>query len=577
MKSKVKLILTVSLFSWIFISSCAKKLDEVYLNPNAAIRQPVEVVLPAMIGTMVGNSHAATNSFGIAGDGINVGRYIQFWGSYLSTTTDNVGTQFDKMGGTIGASDGNGNLWGMFYFSHGANLQRMIEWSTEEQKWDFLGAAWALRAWGMFEITNQYGEIILRDAFNPALQQFPYQNQQEVYDSVKVTCERAIYYLSQTGGGMNPTNFAASDNFLNKGDLGKWKKFVYGILARMYSLQHNKSSYSADSVIKYADLSCTSNADNIMASFQNTGIGGTKNFFGTTRTNINQASTGLRQSKFIADLMSGTNAFEFIGAPDPRAWYMLRGNTNGTIKGYSPSWSSAINPSLATADLPESFVGTTYANTGYTAAAGVLTTAGTGGKYIFRDETDFPIMTASEMQLIKAEALIRKSNHGAAKLAYENAISMNFDMLTSKYQINIPAGKDITAANKAIYLAAVVPAVPTAANMTLTKVMLQKYIAMYGWGFQGVWADLRRYHYNDNDPATGVPVYADFKVPGIGNPADLFSAPNGTGGSNNGKLVYRTRPRYNSEYLYNIPALQGLGAYPPGNDYHTKRIWFSEP
>ena len=573
MKSNIKIVVTISMLSWIFISSCSKKLDEVYLNPNAAIRQPVEQILPAMIGTMIGNSHAASNSFGIAGDGLNIGRYIQFWGSYLSTQTDNIGTQFDKMGGTIGASDVNGNLWGMFYFSHGANLKRMIEWSEEEQKWDFLGAAWALRAWGMFEITNQYGEIILRDAFNPALQQFPYQSQQEVYDSVKVTCERALYYLNQTGGGMNPTSFAASDNFLNKGDLGKWKKFVYGILARMYSLLHNKGSYSADSVIKYADLSCTSNADNIMASFQNTGITGTRNFFGTGRTNINQGSSGYRQSKFIADLMSGANAFEFIGVPDPRAWYMLRGNPNGTIKGYSPSWSSTINPSLVTADLPESFVGTAYASTGYTPIPTALLTNGTAGKFIFRDESDFPIMTASEMQLIKAEALIRKGNYGAAKTAYENAISMNFDMLTAKYQINIPAGKDITPANKAAYLASVVPAAPTAANMTLTKVMLQKYIAMWGWGFQGVWADMRRYHYSDIDPATTVQVYADFRVP---TGTDLFSAPNGTGGSNNGKLVYRTRPRYNSEYLYNIPALQGLGAYPPGNDYHTKRVWFAE-
>jgi hypothetical protein len=272
--------------------------------------------------------------------------------------------------------------------------------------------------------------------------------------------------------------------------------------------------------------------------------------------------------------MTGANAFAFTGVPDPRAWYMLRGNTNGTIKGYSPSWSSAINPSLVTADLPESFVGTIYANTGYSAAAGVLTTLGTGGKYFFRDEVDFPIMTASEMQLIKAEALIRKSDYGGAKTAYENAISMNFDMMTAKYQINIPAGKDITPANKAAYLAAVVPAAPTAANMTLTKVMLQKYIAMYGWGFQGVWADMRRYHYSDIDPVTTLPVYADFKVP---SGSDLFSAPNGTGGSNGGLLVYRTRPRYNSEYLYNIPALQGLGAYPPGNNYHTKKCWFSEP
>jgi hypothetical protein len=276
-------------------------------------------------------------------------------------------------------------------------------------------------------------------------------------------------------------------------------------------------------------------------------------------------------------LMSGANAFAFSGVADPRAWYMLRGNPNGTIKGYSPSYSSAINPVLGTADQPESFVGTVYGSVGYTGtpplAPGVLLTNGTAGKYIFRDEAEFPMMTASEMQFLLAEALIRKTAYGAAKIAYINGISLNFDMLSNNYNVNIPAGKAIDAANKAAYLAnpAVVPPVADFANMTLTKVMLQKYIAMYGWGIHDTWADMRRYHYNNNDPATGLPVYAGFKVP---SGVDLFS---GSSGSNNGKLVYRTRPRYNSEYLYNIPALTLIGAYPVGNDYHTKECWFSQP
>jgi hypothetical protein len=270
--------------------------------------------------------------------------------------------------------------------------------------------------------------------------------------------------------------------------------------------------------------------------------------------------------------MSGANPLAFSGVADPRSWYLLRGNPNGTIKGYSPSWSTAINPVLVTADLPESFVGTAYASTGYTPIAGALLTNGTAGKYIFRDEAEFPIMTASEMQFLKAEALIRKTEYANAKIAYVNGISLNFDMLSTNYNINIPAGKAIDAINKAAYLAnpAIVPPVADFANMTLTKVMLQKYIAMYGWGIHDTWADLRRYHYNNLDPATGQQVYAGFKVP---SGVDLFS---GSSGSNNGKVVYRTRPRYNSEYLYNIPALTFIGAYPVGNDYHTKECWFSQ-
>jgi hypothetical protein len=77
------------------------------------------------------------------------------------------------------------------------------------------------------------------------------------------------------------------------------------------------------------------------------------------------------------------------------------------------------------------------------------------------------------------------------------------------------------------------------------------------------WTDLRRFHYTDLDPATGKSVYAGFTIP-----ATLTSL-------NNGKPVYRCRPRYNSEYLYNIPALQAIGAL--ASDYHTKEQWFSQP
>ena len=182
-----------------------------------------------MIGTMLGNGSGAANSFGLGGDVLNVGRYIQYWGSYGVSTADNSGTSFDKMSGVSGSGTSLVNIWGMFYFSQGANLNRIVEWGTEEQKWDFVGAAWALRAWGMLELTDQYGEAILRQAFDATRQTFDYNNQSEFYDSVRVICHRAIDFLSMTGGNMNPTNFAASDFYFNKGDLGRWKKFVYGV------------------------------------------------------------------------------------------------------------------------------------------------------------------------------------------------------------------------------------------------------------------------------------------------------------------------------------------------------------
>jgi hypothetical protein len=564
MKLNIKYILAAGLVGTIAISSCSKKIDEAYANPNALVRQPIEQIFPSLIGSLTGSSSAAGSAYGMSGDALLIGRYIQFWGSYNNTGgTDNVGTQYDRMGGTVGASDNMGSMWAAHYYGMGQNLNRIVDWGIEEQKWDYVGAALALRAWSLFEASNQYGELILRQAFNTSLQQFNYDSQEETYDSVRAIAHRAIEFLSMSGGSMNATNFANSDFYFNKGDLGRWKKFVYGILARSYAYISNKSIYSADSVIKYCDLSITSNVDNATAKFQNTGITGTSNYFGSARGNVNNSNTGIRQSAFIADLLSGNNSLAFTGVADPRAWYLIRENTNGTFKGYSPSWSSTINPTLVAADLPQSFVGTAYGTVGY---------IGEQGRYVFRNDAEYPVMTASEILFLKAEALIRKSLYVDAKTAYVAAIGLDFDMLLDKYNVNIPSGQNLDAAKKANYLAnpAIVPAAPTASNMTLTKVMLQKYIALYAWGVHPTWADMRRYHYNSLDPATGQQVYAGFKLPS-GN--DLYSLPQG---SNLGLPVHRTRPRYNSEYLYNIPALTLIGAYPVGNAYHTKECWFSK-
>jgi hypothetical protein len=128
----------------------------------------------------------------------------------------------------------------------------------------------------------------------------------------------------------------------------------------------------------------------------------------------------------------------------------------------------------------------------------------------------------------------------------------------------VPVARRITDATRDSYLNNST-VVPSAANLTLSHIMLQKFITMYGWGVIETWVDLRRFHYTDLDPVTGQQVYRDFAPP---SGTDLFP-------DNFGKLVYRVRPRFNSEYLYNIAELNRLGAF--ALDYHTKECWFSKP
>ena len=75
--------------------------------------------------------------------------------------------------------------------------------------------------------------------------------------------------------------------------------------------------------------------------------------------------------------------------------------------------------------------------------------------------------------------------------------------------------------------------------------------------------DLRRYHYTDADPGTGEQVFGGFVIP-----VNLYP-------DNANKPVYRIRPRYNSEYVWNRESLQKIGGLEL--DYHTKEMWITQP
>jgi hypothetical protein len=290
------------------------------------------------------------------------------------------------------------------------------------------------------------------------------------------------------------------------------------------------------------------NAENTNLRWSNAGGSGTYSWYSSFRGNVGS----FRQTKFIADLMSGLNNQFLSGTVDPRAPYIIRENPNGTYKGTRPNKGT---DGLATADQPHNYWGGLFSTT---------TGSDATSRYVFTNSPVWPIITASEIQFVKAEALLRKNDKPAALAAYLNGINLNFDQLIADYQTNVPVGLRISPASRAAYLANPIH-VPAAVNLTLSHIMLQKYIAMYVWGITETWVDMRRFHYTDLDPVTGQQVYRDFAPP---SGVDLFS-------NNFGKLIYRERPRYNSEYLYNVAELNRLGAFAP--DYPTKECWFSKP
>ena len=546
MKYNIKYLLVISALIIMGVS-CSKKIDDAYANPNYDVKVAPEGLLPQIVASMAGNYGA----HGPMNDIRYIGAYVQNF-AYANTLSN-----FDRMGYTN--TDVAQSFWRSHYYDIGQNNVRMIAWAIENKQWDYAGVGKAIFAWSWLNLTTYHGEVVLKEAFNTDQITFQYDKQEDVYTEVRKLSHEALSYLNKTGDNASQTNLAKGDAFFYKGDVSKWKKFVYGVLARSFNHLTNKADYKADSVLFYTNLAMKESTDDGLVKFTASLVSATNNMFGPFRANLGGASTvsptAIRQGAFIANLMSGANS-AFPGVADPRAIYILRLNANNTFKGVEPNKGQAV---LAANDRPENFWGVPQISANNTAPANDLNC-----RFIFRNDAPFPVMTATEISFMRAEAAFLKGDRATALVAYKDGIAKHFDLLMNYYNTNVPAASLLTATIKANFLAdpKVVPA--NAADLTLSMIMLQKYIAMFGYGTFETWTDMRRYHYVDLDKTTGKQVFTD------------FVAPTGTGlfEDNGGKLVYRMRPRFNSEYVWNINELGRIGA--TQLDYHTKEQWFSQ-
>jgi hypothetical protein len=407
--------------------------------------------------------------------------------------------------------------------------------------------------------TDEYGDIIFKEAFKENQSMFKYDDQETVYKGVDSLCRLAVIYLQRTD--LSPSNsLLAKGDFVYDGNTAKWLKFTYGLLARNFHRFSNKANYQADSVIYYVDKSFASVSDDFVVPFDATKNDDT-NFFGTYRDNL----TTFRQTKMIVGLLDGS---VFTGSTvkanrDPRMRHMLSvstdtSNGNGGYRGLEPG---LADPNAGNLRVAVPFADSLYANPSSSRFDP------SRGKYLFRDKAVSPVMSYTELQFMKAEAAFKKAGgpDAVSYQAYLNGINGHFDFINrSTYpRSNVPIYNTavISAAERAAYLAS--PNVKTVVTLTISDIMLQKYIALWGWGFYETWVDMRRYHYKDIDPLTSLPVYRGFITP-----AALPAI-------NAGKLASRIRPRYNSEYIWNLEELIRIGGTLP--DYHVKEMWFSQP
>ena len=489
------------------IASCKDFLD---INNDPSVPQKVSAstLFAPIYSQMVRGETFDTRYFGL---------YTQMF------AVNSTGDTWERHG-YISGSDAAGEKWRSHYWSIGKNIDLIIDEGKTENSYDLVGAAKAIRAWSWQSSTDVYNEMILTQAWEPNRYVFDFDSQEKVYAEVVRLSNEALADLDKGG-----VRLKVGDIVYN-GNVAQWKKFVYANLARNANHLSNKSIYKPDDVIRFCDSAITSNADNFKVPHSGTSSAD-GNFFGPLRSNLGN----YRASSTIVKLLDGTI---FSAIKDPRLPIMIAPCPDSVFRGLQVLTVDANNATGNTKRIPNvwgAIPGSTSAalapNSGFAA----------NGRWIFKDAEPHYIITAAEIQFIKAEAAFRKGDKTLAVAAYRNGISLHMDFC------------GVSAANKATYLASA--AVKTDATLTLADIMQQKYIALWGHGALEAWVDMRRFKYDTQVFTTFVPLTSIQYFP-----------------DNNGKLAYRARPRYNSEYVWNREALNTFG----GNnaDYHTYEPWF---
>lgn len=542
--------------SLVMMTTGCKKYLDINSDPDTPQNPDASSVFPAMLGAV---------PRGLQFDARYASKYVQNFGANTAANVNNM----DRQGYNAG-SDVNGDIWRQCYFGLGANLDYIIKSGTEKQQWDYVGAAQVLKAMMFQYATDYHGEIIFTEAFKENQAFFKYDDQEVVYAGIDSILRAGINNLSRTDVSPTSTRLSKGDYVYN-GNTARWIKFAWGLLARNAHRITNKAIYNADSVIAYCNRSLVDINDDFLIPFD-AAKNDDANFFGTYRDNL----TLFRQSDFIVRLLDGTI---FTGVTptsataynrDPRMKHLLTcsqdtANGNGGFRGVAPATGDPNSGSTtgpnALKRIPVLWLDSFYVGNPSASVFNPLYK-----HYLFADRAVMPVMTASEIQFIKAEAAFRKNDPATALTAYTNGINLHFDFINRgtfpRGNVTLYNGAPITATERTNYLNGN-NVRRTTGTLTLTDIMLQKYIALWGWGFFETFVDIRRYHWTDLDPLTGQQVYKTMVFP---NP---FFA------DNLNKPVYRVRPRFNSEYVWNRAELLRIGGL--NLDYHTYECWFSKP
>ena len=543
-------------------------------------------------------------------------------------------------------SDAAGEIWRVAYWLHGMNLENMVNQAKADEAWTLAGIGLAIKAYTWDIMCKLQVDLPMKQAFEPGRLSHDYDYQYDVYPQIVAWAEEAIELLSKEDNFTYGSKLKENDR-LYAGDKAKWIKFAHGVIVNNLASLTNKKSFTTEyaaKLIEHGKLALSSAADNALMAT----AGGAadaqfsihNNFWGVYRGNL---SNSYYQSDYIVQIMTGTvpKYDESTGdkvrttKEDHRAtYYPYELNPNQIICDTLVDLPGHFDPRAAAKlsttdnkyyefiDNADSVKAHRYYGASFTSASGPIGTApslfgriatankasdGTG-RWIFRDDAPYVLMTSAQIKFCMAEAYYKMGDKSSALATWKDAIKDDMDFTVSQLTPGafkdsiaygaLPGGDKITKALfnslAAEYLAGPFVGGLSESDFTLSHIMMQKYVALWPWGASEAWTDLRKYHFDikysgdvpsldngwslttvDNKWDTDeTKVYKGFYLA----PAQVQNRRGTYNVENYGSPCYRIRPRYNSEYMWNLNSLAALKPIPgDAVNYHCSIPWFAYP
>ncbi|WP_185154477.1 SusD/RagB family nutrient-binding outer membrane lipoprotein [Fulvivirga sp. M361] len=400
------------------------------------------------------------------------------------------------------------------YFDVAGNAHNLINTAADDElAKNYTGVGQIMQAYAFLITTDVLGDMPYEEAFT-GKDSPKYDTQEEVYEQIGLLLDEGIQNLQEAiAQGNTAKPMTASDDVLFSGDLTAWTAFAHGIKARWLLHQKNVAS-DMGKVIEEVN---TALSNWVTPSYIFSGVDTwTQNPWGPLQARpllFSMRANVLSNSvpsTFFLDLMKSDTEL------DPRAFKHFEPNEGGEILSLV---SGEGRGGIDGDDLPN-----------------LLDMA------LTKDDSPLAFMTESELFFIRAEAQF-ESDKTAAYNSYLSGIISNMQ------QLEVDQGEQDTFLSNSDLV------VQSSDDLTLSDIMVQKLIATYL--SPEAWVDIRRYNWDPN-------IY-----PELSRPTNVAEDIYGTD-----KWITRVPYNMETEYIYNLPEIDRLGAREP--EFLTVKLWWMQ-